>query len=221
MKTLTKKIITLLFAFTSLSSLAEDLGSFGQTYNKDNDGSKQIQDLMRQKQQSGELDQFWKNYRQKTLGQIMHPDSLNMPVSYKQHQELRDLKFVLPQDYRDQNGHIVASKGTVIEPLKISPMTHGLIFIDGNDQAQVEYAIALGRSKPFKIVLTAGSPYDLRMKYQGQSWEGSNNIPFYFDQRKIIINSFNQLYGVNLNTVPVAISQQGDQLLVQYGINQK
>lgn len=212
---------SLFFTFISLCSSvhAEDLGSYGQIYNKGKDGSAQIQDLMRQKQKNGELDQFWANYRNKTLNQIMHPDSLNMPVSYKSQQELRELKFTLPQDYRDQNGQVIASKGTVIEPLKISPLTQGLIFIDGTDQSQVDYAIKLGRKQPFKIVLTAGSPYDLRVKYQGESWQGAKSIPFYFDQRKMIIDSLNKLYGVNITTVPVALSQQGSKLLLQYGIN--
>eukprot|EP01037_Dinobryon_pediforme_P025607 gene25607-27819_t len=111
---------------------------------------------------------------------------------------MHDLKFVLPGDYKNEKGQVIARKGTIIEPLKIQPLLTGLIFIDGRDQAQVDYAIAEGRKQRLKIVLTAGSPYYLR--------------------KKMIINQLHMLYGININSVPVKLSQSGSQLKLEFGV---
>ena len=128
------------------------------------------------------------------------------------------MRFVIPSDYRDQRGHVVVSKGTVVEPLRIQPLASGLVFIDGRDQVQVNYAIARGRLTPLKVILTAGSPFDLRIKYQHAAWPIGEGIPFYFDQRKIIINTLHRLYGIDVSTVPAVLTQVGTGLQLEFGM---
>jgi conjugal transfer pilus assembly protein TraW len=207
-----------LLAACVLISNAEDLGIKNKTYAPGRDAREQMKDQVRAKQKSGQLDKFWNDYRDKTIDAIKNPAPLGLPTRLDFSSQLRDLKFALPQDYRDQKGRIVARKGQVIEPLKIQPLVYGLIFIDGRDQAQVDYAIAAGRKERLKIVLTAGSPYALRLKYKDAYWNGVKTIPFYFDQRKMIINQLRSLYQVDVNTVPVKLTQSGSQLLVEYGV---
>ncbi|MEQ2153981.1 conjugal transfer protein, partial [Burkholderia multivorans] len=56
------KLLIGLAASLQLSiSYAEDLGTKAQTYPLDRDAAEQIKDIFRRKQQSGELDAFWKN----------------------------------------------------------------------------------------------------------------------------------------------------------------
>jgi conjugal transfer pilus assembly protein TraW len=210
--------VVLFLAMTHALSCAEDLGIKGQVYEPDRDARDQMKDQIRAKQRSGELDKFWRNYRDKTVSAIKNPAPLGIKSSYGFKTEIRDLKFTFQKDVRDEKNNVVVRAGTTIEPLKIQPLVTGLIFIDGRDQRQVDYAIARGRREPLKIVLTAGSPFDLRVKYQDEIWRGSKTIPFYFDQRKMIINTLQRNYGVDVNTVPVMLSQRGTQLAVEYGI---
>lgn len=91
--------------------------------------------------------------------------------------ELRELRFQIPQDYRDHTGKVIVRRGTVVEPLKVMPLTNGLLFIDGTDARQVEYAIRRSQSERLKIVLTAGSPYALRVKYAKVPWHGGRVFP--------------------------------------------
>ena len=214
------RILLAFVAFGCLSGpvLAEDLGVKGPLYKTDRDAREQMKDIVRAKQKSGEVDKFWRNYRDKTINAIKNPAPLGIRTDTAFRSELRDVKFSLPQDYRDEKGAVVARRGTVIEPLKVQPLLTGLIFIDGRDQQQVDYAIAAGRKERLKIVLTAGSPYDLRVKYKDYDWNGgTKTIPFYFDQRKMIINQLRQLYGIDVNSVPAKLTQRGGQLLVEYG----
>jgi len=124
----------------------------------------------------------------------------------------------MPQDYVDQTGRVVVRRGTVIEPLKIQPLATGLIFIDGRDEAQIQYALAASRRERLKIVLTAGSPYDLRVRFKDTMWNGTPTVPFYFDQRKQIISTLQRLYGINLRSVPAKLTQKDSRLQIEFGI---
>ncbi|PTT93022.1 conjugal transfer protein [Pelomonas sp. HMWF004] len=210
--------LTLIGALVATPARAEDLGTSGQGHSLDRDAREQLKDVARRKQQNGELDAYWKTYREKMEEAIRHPAPLGIATSYARLATVRELKFTLPSDYRNERGQVVAKAGTVIEPLKIQPLRSGLIFIDGRDPRQVNYAIEQGRKQPLKIVLTAGSPLDLRIKYKDSPWLNSIGIPFYFDQRKMISNNLKMLYGIDLKTVPVMMKQQGDKLAIEYGM---
>lgn len=213
-----KIILAALVAFSTYVS-AEDLGTRNQTAQPDRDAREQMKDVLRKKQRSGEVDKFWKDFRDKNIDAIKNPAPLGIASKYTPRIEMHDLKFVLPGDYKNEKGQVIARKGTVIEPLKIQPLVTGLIFIDGRDQAQVDYAIAEGRKQRLKIVLTAGSPYYLRVRYKNAMWNGSRTIPFYFDQRKMIINQLQMLYGIRISSVPAKIYQSGYQLRIDFGMN--
>lgn len=197
---------------------AENLGVKAQTYQLDRDGREQIKDIIRQKEASGEIRRFWEDYRNKTIAAIKNPPPLGIKSDFAPRSEIHEAKFVLPFDYRNEKGQVVAHRGTVIEPLKIMPLTSRLIFIDGRDERQIRYAIARGRTTPLKIVLTAGSPYSLRVQYQNVDWRGGKGVPFYFDQRKAIIQTLKRLYGIDIRSVPAVLAQKGDKLSVEFGM---
>jgi conjugal transfer pilus assembly protein TraW len=198
--------------------MAEDLGTRGRTVAIDRDARAQMKDRIRDREANGDLARFWNNYQAKVVDAIRHPTSLGVPTDTRARTELHELRFVLPQDYLDQAGNIVARRGTVIEPLKIQPLSTGLIFIDGRDEGQVQYALAAGRRERLKIVLTAGSPYDLRVRFRNVTWNGMPTVPFYFDQRKLIINQLQRLYGIQLRSVPAKLTQQGTRLRIDFGM---
>ncbi|WP_049096371.1 conjugal transfer protein [Burkholderia cepacia] len=213
-----KLLLGLALTLQVASTHAEDLGTKAQTYALDQDAADQIKDIMRRKQQNGELDAFWKNYRDRTIASIKNPSSLGIATNYGARTEMRDLRFIIPQDYRDQTGKVIVRRGTLVEPLKVMPLTNGLLFIDGTDARQVEYAVRRSQAERLKIVLTAGSPYALRVRYANVPWHGGTGVPFYFDQRRMIISTLAKLYNIQINSVPAAIFQQGDKLAVQFGM---
>jgi len=213
-----RHVVAWIFLAVPLVPQAEDLGIRGRTAPVDRDAREQMKDKIRQKEASGELARFWADYRNKVVDAIKRPAPLGVPTDARLRTELHQLRFVMPQDYRDESGRVVVRRGTVIEPLKIQPLTTGLIFIDGRDEAQVQYALAAGRRERLKIVLTAGSPYDLRVRFKDVSWNGTPTVPFYFDQRKLIINQLQRLYGIQLRSVPAKLTQQGSQLQIEFGM---
>ncbi|WP_371765563.1 conjugal transfer protein [Massilia sp.] len=197
---------------------AEDLGARGRTVPVDRDAREQMKDVIRRKEANGDVDRFWSNYRAKVIDAVKHPAPLGVPTDARVRTELHELRFVMPQDYVDQIGRVVVRRGTVIEPLKIQPLATGLIFIDGRDEAQIQYALAASQRERLKIVLTAGSPYDLRVRFKDTMWNGTPTVPFYFDQRKQIINTLQRLYGINLRSVPAKLTQKDSRLQIEFGI---
>ena len=200
------------------SVCAEDLGIKAGTYLPDPDGREELKDAVRARQQSGELDRFWQHYRDQVLNAIRHPAALPVRTAYAPATEYRVVSFMLPLDFVDQAGHVVAHKGEVIEPLAISPLTSRLAFIDGRDQQQVDWALRQGAQGRVKIILTGGSAIELREKYRATPWAGGNGVPFYLDQRAMIINTLERFYGIGVRSVPALLTQQGKGLRIDYGM---
>lgn len=212
------RFLILVLSSISLLASAENLGTFGQTFPLNKDARDQLKDTIRKKQQSGELDKFWHEYRDKTVNQINNPQPLGIKSEYAVSSNLYELKFTFPKDVVNDKGQVVVKRGTVIEPLRLGPLKTGLIFIDGRDQRQIDFAIQQSTHQSLKIVLTAGSPTELRKKYRNVKGHNRSGIPFYFDQRKMIINSLQRYYGISLASVPAKVYQEGYKLRIDYGI---
>jgi len=200
------------------ASCAEDLGVKAVTYLPDPDGREQLKNEIRAKQDSGELDRFWQHYRDQVVNAIRHPAPLPVRTAYASTTQFHSVVFTLPTDFVDQQGHVVAHKGQVIEPLAISPLTSTLLFIDGRDPQQVQWAVRRGQQMRAKIVLTGGSPLELRERYRNAPWSTGLGVPFYFDQREIILDALARMYGIRLESVPAALSQEGQGLRIAYGL---
>ncbi len=214
-----RKLLAIVLCSLQLAVGAENLGQKAPAYAPDRDGREQLKDIIRKKQQTGEVDKFWNEFRDRNIAAIKNPAPLGIASRYNFRVEDFAPRFTFHQDIKDEKNQIVVKKGTVIEPLKIQPLTSGLMFIDGRDQRQIDYAISRGRQQSLKIVLTAGSPYELRVKYKGHDWwGGTKNIPFYFDQRKMIIDQLQRLYGINISSVPAVLYQRGERLAIEFGV---
>lgn len=212
--------LSIIVACCSGTSHAEDLGVKAGTYLPDPDGRDELKDAVRQRQQSGALDQFWRHYRDQVVNAIRHPAPLPIHTEYRTTSEFHPVSFTMPNDFVDQNGKVIAHKGQVIEPLAILPLSSALVFIDGRDQQQVDWVLRLGQSSRVKIILTGGSAIELREKYKDSPWLAGQGVPFYLDQRAMIINSLQRLYGIKLESVPATLRQEGKAIRIDYGMRE-
>jgi conjugal transfer pilus assembly protein TraW len=210
--------LIIILLWTVNCCLAQDLGTRGATYPIGPDARAQFKQTIEDKYSSNEIKRFWVNYAKKSVVDIKNPKPLQGITSeYTLRSQLFEIKYLVDHDYVDAHNRIIVRKGTLIEPLKISNLKYSLLFIDGRDQLQIDYALSLIKKTPLKIVLTAGSAYELRIKYQGLIWMGAKHVPFYFDQRKMIIDQLSKLYQINITTVPAMVSQSKNQLRVDWG----
>jgi len=197
---------------------AEDLGSKAPVFSVDQDGRDQLKALAKQKVDQGAFEAYKNEFIKRNVEAIKHPAPLGVKTAYAHRVELKDARYVMPSDVKDQNGRIVARRGTVIEPLKINPLQSGMIFIDGRDEAQVQYALRAYRAMPLKIVLVAGSAFDLRVKFKDLVVNGARAVPFYFDQRAMIVGQLKSLYKIDINSVPALLTQAGEKVRLEFGM---
>ena len=211
-------VLSALVCLVSATALAEDLGAKAPGFAIDQDGREQLKAIARQKVDQGAFEAYKKEFIKRNLDAIKNPAPLGIKTAYGQRTELKEARYVMPADVKDQNGRIVARRGTVIEPLKISPLQAGLLFIDGRDEAQIQYALKAYRAAPLKIILVAGSAFDLRVRFKDLIINGSKTVPFYFDQRAMILRQLNSLYRIDINSVPALLTQEGGKLRLDFGM---
>lgn len=116
----------------------------------------------------------------------------------KSHVYTLDLTFQVDKDIFDTSGNLIACKGTQINPLEKIELSTGLLFFDGNDKQQLDWASQ--QPENFKWILVAGKPLEIEEK---------EKRPVYFDQKGSLTQRF------KIRNIPAKITQQGKYLLVE------
>lgn len=201
-----KKFKLLLLGLSSASfihaALADNLGVVGKTYQiNESDMIEWIKAKASAMVKSGE----WQELQNKAISdakeQINHPKPIN---GISDAVTTRSWFFTpivtLKDNLTDGHGRIVAKAGQY-NALRYKPFDTQLIFINGNNQKQVDWALAKNSESGIKtkIVLTQGSFIDLDKKYR---------VWFYYDQN----GKYTQK--LNIKHVPATVTQAGDQLKI-------
>ena len=111
-----------------------------------------------------------------------------------------DPSIVVENDIRDQKGNLVAAAGTRVNPLTFVQLKQDIVFVDGDDEAQVAWAVGGWTASKAKIVFVSGSPFD-RMK--------DHKRRFFFDQRGELVRKF------GIERVPAIVRGRGDVLEIE------
>ena len=174
-----------------LNAKAKDLGVYGKTYNiKEADIEEEIKRKLAIYKENGELEKFQKKYQKEVSRQIKDPNRV-MGISNATENKTRiyDPTTYLEEDIQVPKGSIEQAKrepdkieyevlykaGTEINPLKYMDFTEPLIFIDGKNEAQLEYARRYqDNNLATKIILIDGKP--------GYKEVDGNEYYYYFDQ---------------------------------------
>ena len=110
-----------------------------------------------------------------------------------------DPTITVDADIKDDKGRTVIARGTRVNPLDTVPLRAPLVFLDGDDQRQIDWALARYGRTPAKFILVGGAPLELMKAKQRR---------FYFDQGGTLSTHF------AIRAVPAVVEQQGRQLLV-------
>lgn len=104
-----------------------------------------------------------------------------------------DPSVKVPYDLKDHNGDVFHKAGKTINPLSLSELSKKLVFIDGDDKAQVTWATLFPLANT-KIILTSGAPFEVM---------GATRRPIYFDQGGCLVSK------LGIKHVPCVVSQKG------------
>ena len=148
-------------------------------------------------------DEFNKKVQNKTKEYIERPIAVAGITKSKESKEFfYDPTYVLDQEVRDHKNQLIHGAGTKINPLEFAPLREDLIFIDGDDETQINLALKLRKEKQerVKIILVKGSP--LKLQREEKIW-------IYFDQGGILTSK------LGITQVPTLVTQEGVQLKIK------
>jgi conjugal transfer pilus assembly protein TraW len=161
----------------------------------------QLQELLKQKKESGELAQIEREGRERAERTMRNPAPVEgLRIARTKKSWTYDPSVVATADVRDNDGNLIVARGTAVSPLD-QVSWKPMVFFDQRDESQVRMAKKLmaqwnGRGK---AVLVAGNWIDISRAWGHQ---------VYFDQKGTLIQKF------GINAVPATVTQQGKVLLI-------
>lgn len=194
-------MILLLISFP-LAVWAKDLGVHGQLFPiQEQDLLQYIQTKLHLLQKNGELQQLQQQWLEHIKQTVQRPPAVKLPYAQQKRSFIFDPSITLKQNLMDDNGNIISPRGSVHNPLDTMRLTRQLIFIDGDNLIQIQWALKTYAKlqQQAKIILTNGSPLMLNQQYQ---------IPFYFDQGGYLIKK------LGIQALPSIVKQQEKLLLI-------
>lgn len=197
-KKLTILLLGVVVALTSLFAYASEMNQFGETYAiKEEDFLDYIYRKLNLLKQNGELEKIQNQFKEKVISNSDRPTPLTYLTrstvirSYKY-----DPSITVPYDLKDLNGRIFAQAGTTINPLQYIAIHKVLLFINGEDEEQIKWAINQNNklNNKIKLVLVNGSISKMEKIFKQ---------PIYFDQSGRLTSKF------NIKHVPAEVKQDG------------
>lgn len=159
-----------------------------------------IQNKLTSLQASGALERANKELAARTEARVKRPPPVKGIVGASQSRSwIHDPTITVEQDLRDGKGRVIVARGTRVNPLDTVPLRQRLVFLDGDDPAQVAWARAKTTALNAKLILVRGSPFILMKAEQRR---------FYFDQSGTLTRRF------GVRAVPAVIEQAGRTLKV-------
>lgn len=145
--------------FVSSLTQAASLGNYGQVFEiNELDIRTIISSKLTALKQSGKLSQLEEKIKHKTVNQVMRPNATIVETRNKTNIHYIDPSVVLNRDIYNENGRLIAKKGTKVNPFERVNLSKVLVFLNFDDIKQVKYAISLKEKyNNIKFILTSGN----------------------------------------------------------------
>ena len=192
------QVISLLLAlFISSVSIAKDFGIHGHVFPIQEEN---ILEIIEKRLSKIDLNKLNAELKDKTQKYVENPPAvIGITKATEVKIKYYDPSYTNPEDILDHNGLLIAPKGKIINPLEFTSLTQPLIFIDGDDEEQVAYALSY---KNAKVILVKGSP--LKLQRTHKRW-------IYFDQAGVITTK------LGIAQVPTLVEQDELRLRITIG----
>ena len=179
---------------------AKDYGQVGTVFPvSEPDLLRVIELKLKAMQAGGQIDAMNQHLRTRTEAKVRRPDPVpGIEVATRHRTWLYDPSIVIDHDIRDHKGNLIAPAGRRVNPLDYVAVTTPLVFIDGDDEAQVAWALKRFDDRA-KLILVKGAPLELMTRRQRR---------FYFDQAGTLTTKF------GITRVPAVVVQAGQAMRV-------
>ena len=183
------------FAAVAPPAAAKDYGQVGTVFPLlEPDMLRMIELKLRTLQANGQLDAMNQRLRTRTEAKVRRPDPVaGIELATRARTWLFDPSIVIDHDIRDHKGNLISAAGTRVNPLDYVVVTTPLVFIDGDDEAQLAWALKRFDTKA-RLIMVKGAPLEAMTRHQRR---------FYFDQAGRLTAKF------GITHVPAVVEQAG------------
>lgn len=149
---------------------------------------------------SGQMDAMNERLRQRTEAKVRRPTPVpGIERAASPRSWLYDPSILIDHDIRDTKGNAIAARGQRVNPLDFIVVKTPLVFIDGDDPAQVAWAVRTYDASA-KLIMVSGAPLVAMTAHQRR---------FYFDQEGRLTTRF------GIHAVPAVVVQEGRAMRVR------
>lgn len=182
-------------------AVAKDYGQYGESWSiAEPDLLSQIKGKLETLEDSGELDRLNQRFAARVRERVARPEPLpGIATATADRVWLHDPSITLAADMKDAAGRVIFPAGTRVNPLDHTPLEQTLYFVNGDDPAQLQWAIADSDNRLDKIIFVAGSPFEQMRAAQRR---------FYFDQGGVLTTQF------SIRATPAKVERDGNLLKV-------
>ena len=160
----------------------------------------QIHARLQHLEATGETTRLNEELKRRTIARVNRPEPIAGIVSASDTRIWRfDPTMTVERDIADDKGRVIIAAGTRVNPLDTVPLRAPLVFLDGDDQAQLAWAAQRFGTTRAKLILVRGAPLELMKARQRR---------FYFDQGGKLVKHF------GIRAVPATVEQQGRVLVI-------
>lgn len=197
-----KIVLSVALCVCSNALLARDLGVTGPVYPiAEQDMLAAIDQRLKSLKESGELARIEEDAKARYNAYSERPEGITLPRADKDRTYYVDPSVTVPYDIKDNQGRILYPAGTTVNPLEHTTLSKQLLFFDGDDPIQVEWARSIIERETvrIKLILVNGPIMTLMNDWRTR---------LYFDQHGELVKQ------LGIRAVPVIISQEGPRLKV-------
>lgn len=157
---------------------ARDLGNYGEVFAVvEPDFLAEILARLKAMEADGGLAQMEKDMQDRARAYAMRPRTTGDFARAEENRAFDiDLTIRVDRDLADQNGQVFAPAGTIVNPLAWSQFRKTILFIDGDDPEQVDWAVRQGDELNSLIVLVKGAPLELMRRHGRRFWFDQDGV---------------------------------------------
>ena len=183
-------------------ALARDCGTHGVLYLiEEEDPIQLIQQKLKMLEKNGELERHNHILQKKGKAAVERPKPVaGITRAIKPHTFYYDPSYIVQNDLTDHQGRVFIKKGTKVNPLETVSLSHTLLFFDGDDEEQKNFAKEKLQQGPLKLILTKGAPLALSEELK---------TPVYFDQGGVLTKK------LGIKHVPALVTQEELRLRIE------
>lgn len=178
------------------TAAAKDYGQRGTVFRvSEPDLLLAIEQKLKSLEASGGIERMNADLARRTEAKVRRPTPVpGVALAVRARSWIYDPSMTVERDIFDQKGNAIARAGQTVNPLDFVAVRQKLVFIDGDDQDQMDWALRRFRDADAKLVMVRGAPLDAMTRHQRR---------FYFDQGGYLVDRF------GIRAVPAVVEQQG------------